>query len=454
MHLKLSELEILSKYIKSIGIVTELYYEINDTFRIRIREKNIEDISKSQITGGQIRYFSSGKKMKRVFNCLKDVPLIYKEIMRDERYWGPYDKEKEYKLFVYEDKNIPKNEKMDEIVKRLFDINKKMLCLNQVESTIISYGNSYKTVVFINSKGKIIIQKKRDSISNFAVTKKEENIITYPVSLGSGRKDYYLKRVDEYILNPLKKMSQEPFRFHINSGTYTLLLDPLVSGTLIHEVLGHLLEADTFLEHKELLKEFEIGKRIATCNLTIRDCPTLPGLRGSYKFDDEGTPANDTILVENGILKNYLHSNETAKIFGVKSTGNARQLNYKYSPIVRMSNISVDLGKTNDSEMIKNINDGLLISGLKGAETNLKEFTIIPRETYLIKEGMIKGRCENIYINDNIDILKRIVMIGNRELITEGYSCNKYSQRGLPVSFSSPSICIEKCKIEVYKNGE
>ena len=334
----------------------------------------------------------------------------------------------------------------------LQSINKNILDLPQIKGSLISYGSSLKTTVFLSSDGSVIMQQKKDIITNFAgIVDDGYKIITYPISIGSVIGYDFLYDAQELIIKPLLKMSTFSEKKNINSGDYPIILDPIVSGSLIHEVLGHLLEADNFFEYKELLSELKIGEKIASSKLTVHDCPKIEGLRGSYYYDDEGELSKDTILVKEGYLKSYMHSKDTAYKYNGESTGNARALNYRFAPIVRMSNIYVEPGASTFDEMVANVKYGILIKGLKGASTDIKKFTIIPRESYLIENGRISGRCKDVFLYGDIGILKNITMVGNKTEITQGYSCNKYSQRGLPVSYISPYFFIEKGHIEVIE---
>ncbi|MDR1769428.1 MAG: TldD/PmbA family protein [Hungatella sp.] len=442
----------LKNFIANLSIKTECYLESNDTTRIRLRNNGIEDISKSSITGGQIRYYSNGQGMKRIFSSLRDIRNIYKDILQEEKYMGPYDKNVSGKNYFFQSIANDLQIDIDEIMTILQGINKGILDLPPIEGTLISFGSSLKNTVFINSKGSIIMQQKQDIISNFAgIVKESHKVITYPISIGSGSGYDFLYNAQELIIKPLFKMANTIEKKIIKSGDYPMILDPIASGSLIHEVLGHLLEADNFYEYKELLSELKLGEKIASSKLTVHDCPRIEGLRGSYYYDDEGEPSRDTILIKEGVLNSYMHSNVTAKKFKGESTGNARALNYRFPPIVRMSNIYVEPGDSTLIEMVAKIKYGILIKGLKGASTNIKKFTIIPREAYLIENGKILGRCKDVYLCGDINILKNISMLGNKTEITQGYSCNKYSQRGLPVSYISPYFFIEKGHIEVIE---
>ncbi|MFR5713515.1 MAG: TldD/PmbA family protein [Clostridium sp.] len=447
--IEIENLRLLREYIKSLGIKTECYIEMNSTSRIRIRNQKIEDISNAYITGVQIRFYSKGKKIKRVFSSFLDIQKFFGEIMAEEQFWGEYEKETEYDQQEKVSSKYLPAENFDEIIEKLLRINNELRFIHEVKTTILSYGKSDKTIFFLDSKGKIFVQTKRDIIANFAATIVNHNqIITYPISLGSAINSNFLDDFKELIIKPIKRMIQVPVTETISASKYTVILEPLVSGILIHEVLGHLLEADTFFENQNLLRELKLGTKIASSGLTVIDDPTVEGLRGSYYFDDEGVESKKTILVENGYLKSYLHSKDSAKVMNAKLTGNARALNYRFFPIIRMSNIFVKEGDMPFIEMIRKMKNGLFIRGLKGANVNLKKFTIVPLEAYVVNDGKIIGRCPDIYLKGEIDILKNIIYIGSESFTVQGYSCNKYAQRGLPVSVTAPYMCIERCDIE------
>ena len=268
------------------------------------------------------------------------------------------------------------------------------------------------------------------------------------MSIGESNNANFLDNLEELVLKPIKELATERRYCNISAGYYPVILDPILCGTMIHEVLGHLLEADSFYEQPELLDFFKLNERIASPLLTVEDRPDIEDLRGSYKFDDEGTAAKGTCLVQSGILKSFLNSKETARRFDQKETGNARLLNYKFKPIVRMSNIVVNAGDSTFERMAENISLGIYLKGLKSANTNLKSFTIIPRECLLIEHGKVTGRIYNAAFVGNLDVLKNIQSIGDTLYANQGYSCNKYSQRGLPVGILAPYMHIDHCYIE------
>jgi len=137
-------------------------------------------------------------------------------------------------------------------------------------------------------------------------------------------------------------------------GEYTVVLDPVLAGVFAHEAFGHLSESDFVYENQRLQELMVLGRRFGDKHLNIVDGAAVPGLRGSYKYDDEGVPAGKTHLIREGILEGRLHSRETAAKMGEMPTGNARALNYLFPPIVRMTNTFIEPGSTSfDNSSLK-----------------------------------------------------------------------------------------------------
>jgi TldD protein len=423
----------------------DCYIEESITSRVRIRGNHIEDISQSIISGGQIRIHNQLNYNMLTFNSFDKFDDHLALALRN--FSSQKISSEDEPILFFQDKADFERAPLDYIVSKLNACNEKIINTDNIDGTIVTYGDICKNIVFLNSTGSIIQQYKQDSIANFVSIVHRNRAFSYPISIGSSYKNDFINNLDQLVYEPLKNIACDNSNEIIPPGNYPVILDPEICGTIIHEVLGHLLEADSFYENPELLRDFPLDKRISSEILHVEDRPDIPFLRGSYYFDDEGTQAQGSCLVENGILKSYLHSNDTAKAFHKKSTGNARLLNYKFRPIVRMSNIIVKPGSSTLSHMMENIEYGAYFVGLNNASTNNKSFTIFPRECFLIQNGKLKGHIHNAYIAGNIDILDNVESLSKETVLNQGYSCNKYSQRGLPVSMQAPFMFLKSCFI-------
>lgn len=161
----------------------------------------------------------------------------------------------------------------------------------------------------------------------------------------------------------------------VKGNTYTVVIDPILTGLFVHEAFGHLSEADMAYENPDLLEVMTIGRRFGPKELHIFDGAAPNGHRGSYFYDDEGTPATTTPLIQEGMLVGRLHSRETAGKLDEKPTGNARCLNYHFPPIVRMTNTWIERGKTPVRDLFNDIKEGVYARNWLGGMTNGEMFT-------------------------------------------------------------------------------
>ncbi len=226
------------------------------------------------------------------------------------------------------------------------------------------------------------------------------------------------------------------------SGRMTVVLSSQAGGTMIHEAIGHGLEADLAQEGLSVYSK-KIGQTVASPLITVVDDPTLPQKRGSYVFDDEGTPSRRTLLVEKGILKGYLYDRLTAFKDGVEPTGNGRRESYRYKPIPRMSNTMILPGKSKPEEIIRSVEKGLWVKKMGGGQVNTVngDFVFEVSEGYLIEKGCVGEAVRGAILTGNgPQILKDIDMVGDDLGFGIG-TCGKDGQ-GVPVSDAQPTLRI------------
>ena len=227
------------------------------------------------------------------------------------------------------------------------------------------------------------------------------------------------------------------------AGNMMVLMDGSAGGTMIHEACGHGLEADIIQKDFSVYRD-RIGELVASPLVTIVDDATLPGRYGSYRFDDEGTPAGRTVLVEDGVLKNYLTDILSARVGRLPLSGNGRRESYQYQPIPRMSNTFITPGKTERGEMLDRVKRGLLVSKMGGGEVNPTsgDFVFYVSEGYLIENGKVGSAVKGATLTGNgPDALRKIVAVG-RELYLDHGTCGKSGQ-GVPVTDGQPTLLIE-----------
>jgi TldD protein len=225
-------------------------------------------------------------------------------------------------------------------------------------------------------------------------------------------------------------------------GRMAVVLSSEAGGTMIHEAIGHGLEADLAQQGLSVYSK-KIGEKIASSLITVVDDPTLPQKRGSYAFDDEGTPSQRTILVEEGILRGYLYDRLTALEDGVESSGNGRRESYQHKPIPRMSNTMVLPGKMKPEEIVYSVEKGLFVKKMGGGQVNTVngDFIFEINEGYLIEKGSVGEPVRGaVLIGNGPQVLKDIDMVGNDLGFGIG-TCGKDGQ-GVPVSDAQPTLRI------------
>lgn len=235
----------------------------------------------------------------------------------------------------------------------------------------------------------------------------------------------------------------------IEGGTYTVVLSPLAAGIFAHESFGHKSEADFMIGDSTMLKEWQIGKRVGSEKLSIIDDGNLAG-SGFTPFDDEGTKAKRTALIENGILSGRLHSSVTAADLDESVTGNARSINFEFEPIVRMTATYIEAGELTKDELFAGVSRGIFIDSVKHG-SGMSTFTLAPSMAYLIEDGKITRPVKFSVITGNVmQTLDQIDAVSNELEILSfvGGGCGKMEQYPLPVSFGGPYVRVKQINVQ------
>lgn len=226
------------------------------------------------------------------------------------------------------------------------------------------------------------------------------------------------------------------------AGRMPVVISSKAGGTMIHEAIGHGLEADLAGQGLSVFSG-RVGSLVASPLVTVIDDATIPGKRGSFRFDDEGSPAQRTVLVEKGILKGYMYDRLTAMKEGRTSTANGRRESYQNRPIPRMTNTFIAPGETPPDEIIGSLERGLLIEKMGGGQVNTVtgDFVFDVQEGYLIEKGFRGEPVRGATLTGNgPEILKSIDKVGSDMGFSIG-TCGKDAQ-GVPVSDAMPTVRI------------
>jgi TldD protein len=225
-------------------------------------------------------------------------------------------------------------------------------------------------------------------------------------------------------------------------GTMPVVISSEAGGTMVHEAIGHGLEADLVQSGISVYRD-KIGEEVASKLVTVIDDATIPYARGSFNFDSEGSPAQRTILVEKGILKGYMYDRLTAMKGNTASTGNGRRESYHAKPIVRMTNTLIAPGETEPQEIVKSVHAGLFVKKMGGGQVNTVtgDFMFEVSEGYLIENGMVCEPVRGATLTGNgPEVLKKILKVGSDLGFGIG-TCGKDGQ-GVPVADAQPTLLI------------
>jgi len=237
------------------------------------------------------------------------------------------------------------------------------------------------------------------------------------------------------------------------TGKMAVVLSSEAGGTMIHEAIGHGLEADLAQQGLSVYSR-KIGEKVASSLINVVDDPTLPQKRGSYAFDDEGVASQRTILVEEGILKGYLYDRLTALGDDVESSGNGRRESYQHKPIPRMSNTMILPGKMRPEEIVRSVERGLFVKKMGGGQVNTVngDFIFEVNEGYLIEKGSVGEAVRGAtLIGNGPQVLKEIDMVGNDLGFGIG-TCGKDGQ-GVPVADAQPTLRIPEIVVGGQENS-
>jgi len=233
------------------------------------------------------------------------------------------------------------------------------------------------------------------------------------------------------------------------AGEMEVVLAAGSSGILLHEAIGHGMEADFNRKEISIFSD-KINKPVAEKFVSIVDDGTNINVRGSINVDDEGNDSQKTFLVENGILKSYLHDRISAQHYGVKPTGNGRRESFRYAPMPRMRNTYMLSGPHTKEEIIRSVKKGLYTESFTNGQVYIGagDFTFYVKSGALIENGELTKPIKDINIIGNgPEVLKNIVMVGDDLKMAEGgWTCGKNGQ-GVPVSQGLPTVKVSKITV-------
>jgi TldD protein len=286
---------------------------------------------------------------------------------------------------------------------------------DRVKSCTIDYLDLVGANYFMNNEGAYIEQEKLYVWSRVTATAKEAGVFTFSREEIGSTAGYEIFDVEtpEIVGERMVKRGIEQLKAKSPKGrVFPVVIGPNVGGVFVHEAFGHLAEADLTLSGSVLADK--LGKTIASNIVTFYDDGTIEGAFGSFKYDDEGVPAQKTALVKDGVVVGLMHNRETAQKFHTKPTGNARAEDFRFEPIIRMRNTFIEPKDNSFEELVEDLKFGYYLKSFRGGQANLNgTFQVGIQEAYEIFNGELGAPVRDVSISGNtLETLLKVDAVG------------------------------------------
>ncbi len=454
---------ILNKAIKRAlqrgGEYADVFVESRRGLSIQLEDGKIEKLSQGIDAGVGIRVIHNGRTAYGYTNELtKDSIYTLAEQVSKAAKGEIKDKELDLRKIRPEVEfavKIPPDEvpteKKVRITKRADELARKYS--DKIKQVMVVYRDTIQSVRIANSFGVLADDTRIYTLALVQVVAVENGVIQTgyePIGGLIGFELFDETPVETIAETAAKRAVMMLAARKAPGGRMPVVISSEAGGTMIHEAIGHGLEADLAGQGLSVYSG-KIGEKVASELITVIDDATIPYKRGSFQFDDEGTPSQKTVLVEEGILKGYMYDVLHALKEGKKSTGNGRRQSYQHKPIPRMTNTLIAPGRHTPEEIIKSVDKGLFVKKMGGGQVNTinGDFVFEVQEGYTITNGKIDEPVRGATLTGNgPSVLQSIDMVGSDLGFSIG-TCGKDGQ-GVPVSDAMPTVRIP----EIVVGGE
>jgi TldD protein len=323
----------------------------------------------------------------------------------------------------------------------------------RVQQASVSFGASWQTVEIVRADGtayRDIRPLVRVNVSVVAGTGERQETGSHGYGGREGFQRFletgsWRDAADQAVRQALVNLESVP----APAGEFDVVLGPGWPGVMLHEAVGHGLEGD-FNRKKTSAFAGLMGQRVAAAGVTVVDDGTIAGRRGSLSIDDEGTPTNRTLLIDDGILVGYIQDRQNARLMGMKPTGNGRRESYGHVPMPRMTNTYMLAGSHDPQEIIAAVKDGIYAVNFGGGQVDITsgKYVFQCTEAYRIENGKLGAPLKGaMMIGNGPTDLHRVSMIGNDLKLDDGIgTCGKNGQ-GVPVGVGQPTLRMDRITI-------
>ncbi|MDD4527319.1 MAG: TldD/PmbA family protein [Candidatus Margulisbacteria bacterium] len=437
---------ILDILISKNGDYSDIYYQDEDLFTFTIENNKVKSLKVGSERGLNLRYIKGDKTFSSSSSdfspeVLKQIAVqipvsMGNNIITSKKIVLPSD------IINQENISFSRRESL---------INKFLACSESLKArsekivqSTFRYLTSVSDILLVNSKNEVVFDRRKYSRFIVQIVAQDGNIIqtAYEGPGITGNDDVMdvvgLEEITEKVAErAIMMLTAKP----APTGRMPVVMMGEAGGTMVHEACGHSLEADFIYKGTSNLKD-KIGQKVASENVTVIDDATVPGVYGSYEYDDEGVPAKRSVLIENGVLKSYMTDRLSAGLLGLELSGNGRRESFRSKPVPRMSNTFIEDRNMLAEEIVDTVDQGLLVKKMGGGQVNITngDFVFEISEGYLIEKGKVKHPIRGAsLIGNGIEVLKNIEMVGKDKMFMPGV-CGKYDH--VPVSDAQPTMRI------------
>jgi TldD protein len=443
--------QILKSALSQGGDFAEIFFEKSDSTQVQCEEKKIEKILTGTDMGVGIRILFEGETAFGYTNDVSEPSLLQlaktvSQAVRAKVFQKNIDLTISKPSWHNSILKPPSEIALDDKVALVMKANQTAWGFHpQIQQVSVNYRDQARQILIANSEGDLCQDDQTYTVFSVQVVARENEIIQTGYEPAGGTVGFEIFDSDSPEKVALIAAKQAVMMLKAKkapAGKMAVILSSEAGGTMVHEAVGHGLEADLAQEGLSVYQN-KIGEQIASPLITVMDDKTVPNKRGSFVFDDEGTPAQKTILIEKGVLKNYMYNRLYASKANTHSTANGRRESYRNRPIVRMTNTMIASGNENPESIIHSVESGLFVKKMGGGQVNTVngDFMFEVTEGYLIEKGKIGEPVRGATLTGNgPQILKIIDKVGSDLGFGIG-TCGKDGQ-GVPVADAQPTLRI------------
>jgi TldD protein len=420
---------------------SDLYWEETRTLSMRWEEAKVERLTQNQDSGAGLRSFVGEESRYSAFDDPTPAELEKLAV----RVWkGGTWSSLIYKPVIPTPARDVSAAQKAQLLEKCY----QAASLPQVRQISISFGEADKHIRIWSSEGRLTEEWRAVITFSISVVAEKDGLLQTAYDAVSGSAGYEFFEMND-VLRLSKKVAERAIR-KLSApaaplGEMPVIIAAEAGGTLIHEAIGHPLEADAVQKGVSPMYRGAVGKVVGNEKVSVLEDPTMPGQRGFYAFDDEGVAAQRVVLVDHGVLKTYLYDRQTARKDGIPSNGHGRRESYKHRPIPRMANTFVAPGPDDPKKILQSVQNGLLVTKMGGGQVEpaTGDFVFEVEEGFLIKDGQVGSliRSANL-LGNGPEVLKSIDLVGSDMGWSVG-TCGKDGQ-GAPVSDGLPTLCVPK----------